>query len=228
MPYRQGAPSRGDLTRQTEGRTSDSSTVGSLFINRDAGYDWLIALEHGRVCDGHPAAQFRHVTRDCAYMLDRPGGRRVIGFVVHGLRRFAPPRRLFAGPRFDAPLLGLNRASAGEVVLAVCARYEHESTINRKLFAAAIAAAPGEDEIRWRECLEAGDSMAHYALGYVLLGQGRARDAYGHLRVYTDLAPTNGWAWQWLGRACDALGEQTDARAAYARADALGIAEELA
>src|SRR3954469_23705981 len=118
MPCLPVAPALRDLTCQTEGRTSDPSTVASLFINRDAGYDWLIALEHGRVCDGHRAAQFRHVTRDCAYMLDRPGGRRVIGFVVHGLRRFSPPERLFAGPRFDVPLLGLSRASAGEIVLA--------------------------------------------------------------------------------------------------------------
>ena len=192
----------------------------SLFINRDARYDWLIALEHGRVCDGHPPTQFRHVHDECAYMLDRPGGRRVIGFVVYGLRAFQPPERLFGGPRFDVPLFGLTRASAGEVVLAVQARYATESTVNRELFAAAVAAEAGDDESLWRQCLEAGDAMAHYALGYVLLDQGRAREAYGHLRVYTELAPTNAWAWQWLGNACEALGEHRDAQAAYARARA--------
>jgi tetratricopeptide (TPR) repeat protein len=141
---------------------------------------------------------------------------------VQGLRAFAPPRRLFRGPRFDVPLLGLSQASAGEIVLAVRARYDDRSTVNRTLFSAAIAAEPGDDERLWRECLEAGDSMAHYALGYVLLGQDRARDAYGHLRVYTELAPANAWAWQWLGRACEALGEHAEARTAYERAQALG------
>jgi tetratricopeptide (TPR) repeat protein len=194
----------------------------SLFINRDAGYDWLIALEHGRVCDGQPPAQFRGVGHDCAYMLDRPGGRRVIGFVVHGLRDFAPPPRLFGPPSFEAPLFGLSRASAGEVVLAAQARLRDESTTNRAYFSAAVGAPPAEAEAMWRCCLESGDSMAHYGLGYTLLGAGRAREAYGHLRYYTELAPTNAWAWCWLGQACAALGERTDARAAYERAIELG------
>jgi tetratricopeptide (TPR) repeat protein len=195
----------------------------SLFINRDADYDWLIALEHGRVCDGHPPTQFRGVADDCAYMLERPGGRRVIGFVVQPLRAFVPPQRLFAAPHFEAPLFGLSRATAGEIVLAAQARLADEPTTNRAYFSAAInAATAGEAETMWRCCLESGDSMAHYGLGYTLLGQGRAREAYGHLRYYTELAPTNAWAWCWLGQACAALGERTDARAAYERAMELG------
>ena len=194
----------------------------SLYINRDASYDWLIALEHGRVCDGHPPAQFRGVGEDCAYMLDRPAGRRVIGFVVHGLRSFSPPARLFRPPHFAAPLFGLARASAGEIILAAQAHLADEPTTNRAYFSAAIAAGPADAEALWRCCLESGDSMAHYGLGYTLLGEGRAREAYGHLRYYTELAPTNAWAWCWLGQACAALGERTDARAAYERAMELG------
>jgi len=198
--------------------------VAALFINRDLEYDWLIALEYGRVCDGHPREQFRGVSEECAYMLDRPGGRRVVGFVVHGLREFdacAHPQ-LFAGARFDAPLFGLGAATAGEVILATQARLRDESTTNRIFFEAAVHAPAPAAETLWRQCLESGDSMAHYGLGYTLLDLGRPREAYGHLRHYTELAPANEWAWCWLGQACEALGELTDARAAYRRATELG------
>src|SRR4051812_989735 len=95
--------------RQTAMQWDDPCVVTALFINRDIDYDWLIALEHGRICDGHPSEQFDGVDENCAYMLDRPHGRRVTGFVIHGLRDFdadAYPR-LFEGPRFDVPLFGL-------------------------------------------------------------------------------------------------------------------------
>jgi tetratricopeptide (TPR) repeat protein len=192
----------------------------ALFINRDGDYDWLIALELGRVYDGHPREQFRDVSDECAYMLDRPGGRRAVGFVVYGLRDFDPLEhpRLFRGPRFDAPLFGLTAATAGEIILATRSRLLDESTTNRVFFSAAIDANGADQETLWRQCLECGDSMAHYALGYTLLSRGRARDAYGHLRYYTELAPNSAWAWCWLGQACEALGEPTDARAAYERA----------
>ena len=41
----------------------------------------------------------------------------------------------------------------------------------------------------WRCCLEAGDSMAHFAIGYTLYELERYREAYGHLRHYAELAP---------------------------------------
>ena len=74
----------------------------------------------------------------------------------------------------------------------------------------------------WRACLESGDSMAHYGLGYTLLALDRPREAYGHLRFYTELSPANAWAWCFLGQACEAIGETAEARAAYARAVELG------
>ena len=33
-------------------------------------------------------------------------------------------------------------------------------------------------------------------------------DAYGHLRYYVELAPTNAWAWCWLGQACEQYGAE--------------------
>jgi len=194
-----------------------------LFINRDPDLDWLIALEYGRVCDGHPAAQFRTVGEQFAWMLDRPGGRRVVGFCVAGLRAFDPEAHpaVWRGPRFDAPLFGLTRVRAGEIVLAARARLLDEPTTNRCYFADAVADEGERALAAWRQCLECGDFMAHYGLGYTLLALGRPRDAYGHLRFYTELSPANAWAWCFLGQACEAMGETAEARAAYERAAAL-------
>lgn len=74
---------------------------------------------------------------------------------------------------------------------------------------------------------------AHYGLGYTLCGAGAHREAYSHLRRYTELVPTNGWAWCWLGQACEGLGDIAEARAAYERAveedgDETDAAERLA
>jgi tetratricopeptide (TPR) repeat protein len=191
-----------------------------LFINRDPDLDWLIALEYGRVCDGHPPEQFRAVGKHFGWMLDRPGGRRVIGFCVTALREFDPEAHpaLWRGPHFDAPLFGLTRARAGEIVLATKAALLDEPTTNRCYFADAVADEGERALAAWRQCLECGDQMAHYGLGYTLLALDRAREAYGHLRFYTELSPANAWAWCFLGQACEAIGETAEARAAYEKA----------
>src|SRR2546430_1775116 len=77
-------------------------------------------------------------------------------------------------------------------------------------------------DLDWLIALEYGDQMAHYGLGYTLLALDRPREAYGHLRFYTELSPANAWAWCFLGRACEAIGETAEARAAYERAVELG------
>ena len=73
-------------------------------------------------------------------------------------------------------------------------------------------------EVAWRYCLGAGNLKAHFALGYTLCEQGRFREAYRHLRHYTELAPRNAWAWNWLGQACVGLGDVDEARGAFERA----------
>ena len=60
--------------------------------------------------------------------------------------------------------------------------------------------------------LEAGDQKARYGLGYTLVELGEFREAYDHLRIYTELTPHNAWAWCWLGRACEGLGENVGGR----------------
>lgn len=114
-------------------------------------------------------------------------------------------RGLFEGPRFDVPVLGLG-----------------EPTLDMAYFGLAVAAGgAGElDEalVLWRHCLEAGALEAHYGLGYTLLDLGRPREAYRHLRYYSELTPANPWAWCYRGRAAEALGEIDEARGCYARA----------
>ncbi len=197
-----------------------------LYINRDLEYDWLIALEFGRVVDGQPDDHLIRIGEDFAYVLDGSGGN-VVGFGVGGLTSFdanALPE-LWTAPYFDAPLFGLRDVPAGAIILAAQARLRDEPTTNRMLFSLATNAEGEEAVALWRQCLEAGDSMAHYSLGYTLLELGRPRDAYGHLREYVECCPWNAWAWCWLGRAHEALGELTDARAAYQRAVALDAEE---
>jgi tetratricopeptide (TPR) repeat protein len=59
---------------------------------------------------------------------------------------------------------------------------------------------------------------AHFGLGYTLVDDGRPEEAYGHLKAYADIVPRNSWAWVWLGRACEAMGELDEARSCYRRA----------
>ena len=192
-----------------------------LFINRDVDYDWLIALEFGRVLDGQPDGHRVAVAEDAAWILDGPGGE-IVGFAVQRLNDFDADadavEALWNGPRFAAPTLGLADANAGAIVIASQARFARGSTMNREFFDAAIGSEGVEAARAWMACLETGDAMAHYGLGYTLVELGSYREAYAHLRFYTELAPFNGWAWCWLGQAAAGLGSPEEARAAYARA----------
>ncbi len=79
----------------------------------------------------------------------------------------------------------------------------------------------GDDEqaeIYWRACLAAGDPKAHFGLGYTLCDLGRPQEAYGHLLEYTRIVPRNGWAWTWLGQACEGIGEARQAARCYRHA----------
>src|SRR3954447_8538669 len=131
-----------------------------LYISRDVDYDWLIALEFGRVLDSQPQDHFVPIGDDCAYVLDEPGGY-IIGFSVGDLTEFDPEEhsRLWWGPIFDAPVFGLRDVHAGAIILAAKAHLLNEPTTNRAIFSAAVA-TKGEDAVGlWRQCLECGDSM---------------------------------------------------------------------
>src|SRR4051794_27232828 len=47
--------------------------------------------------------------------------------------------------------------------------------------------------------------MAHFALGYTLYELGRFKEAYRHLRYYTEISPQGAWNWCWLGKAAQAV-----------------------
>ena len=67
---------------------------------------------------------------------------------------------------------------------------------------------------------------AHYGLGYTLLALERPHEAYRHLRFYTELTPTNAWAWCYRGQAAEGIGENAEARHCYQRAVELDPAGE--
>lgn len=206
-----------------------SHTRPRLYLNHVADFDWLIALEFGRVDDGQPPDNWRGVSESFGFLHDLPDGP-VIGFKILDFSAFDPEApevaEIWRAPHFDAPALGLNRVVAGEVVLAARALFGSRSTINRQFFDVAVGARGEEALELWLACLQTGDAMAHFGLGYTLYELGRIPEAYRHLRHYTEIAPNGSWNWCWLGKAAQALGETAEARTAYERAIELEEAGE--
>lgn len=193
-----------------------------LYINHAPELDWLIALEFGCVDDAQPPDNWRGVSDQLGFLYEAPGGQ-CLGFKVLEFSTFDPDasgvEEIWSGPLFDVPLLGLTGASAGEIILGTRALLGAEPTINRVYFNEAAGADDPEEALElWICCLEAGDSMAHFGLGYTLYELQRYLEAYRHLRHYTEIAPCGSWNWCWFGRAAEAVGELAEARSAYERA----------
>ncbi len=214
----------------TEELPPDATRI-PLHLTVDPYWDSLTAIAFGRVDDGLPPAQCPVLEEDerIGFLLDGPGVGPVIGFRVaepHAVDVLAlESEEVWSGPRFVVPALGLVGVSVGEILLAVQARYrEDESTADALHFHAAIAAGDGdqsdviEAEGNFRLALEAGEMKALFGLGYTLVEAGRPREAYDALRRYTELTPSNAWAWFWLGRACVDMGAEGEARSALERA----------
>ena len=186
--------------------------------------DWLECIEFGSVSDGKPESHLVYATEEFRYVLRSPRGP-IIGFEARGIRSFDPEslgEDAWGEPRFHVPAVGLSKGSVGEIVLAAKAQFEL-STADVCFFLLALAAAEDEGDLEsaaghWMSCLEAGDMKGHFGLGYTLFDLNRHREAYKHLRRYSELAPHNSWAWLWLGRAAEAIGEDEEAHAAYRRA----------
>lgn len=201
-----------------------------LYISLVAEYDWLTAVEFGRVDDGQPRENWAGVGESFGYLHLGPADRAAaIGFKVTDFSSFDPEdaavRRIWDEPLFDAPQLGLRAASAGEVVVAARSLYGTERpSLNRLLFNQAVEKSGPQALDAWTACLQSGDSMAHFALGYTLLEIGRFHEAYRHLRYYAEIAPAHPWSLRWFGRAAEAIGEAAEARAAYERAIELSAA----
>ena len=202
--------------------TDDPTPRPRLFLSRDVDLDYLSAIEFGSVDDGQAGDAWRVVGERVGFLLEGPD-ERCIGFRVNGFDSFDPEAEGFEAlwadtPRFDAPQLGLRNTTAGEICLASRAFLGDEPTLNRCYFGQAVAAGAADDRPAaaeaWSLCLESGDPMAHYGLGYTLYELGNFRGAYRHLRAYAEIVPDNAWAWYWVGRACLELGELDEARQA--------------
>ena len=203
-----------------------------LYLNHLAEFDQLMALEFGRVYDGLPRENWHEVGESFAFLRDGSDGP-IVGFGVNGFSDFdvdaSEVAEIWSVPEFEVPLLGLPRANAGEIIIAAHSLLGDHDTVNRRLFSAAIdsqSAAPRTALGLWLSCLEAGDSMAHFALGYTLYDLGRCHEAYRHLRYYAQIAPAHPWNWCWLGKAAAAIGELGEARSAFERAIELGGGED--
>lgn len=188
-----------------------------LYLNHIADLDWLIALEFGLVDDGQPPGHWRAVTNSFGWLEPEPG--HCLGFKVIDFSTFDPEApdvaAIWREPNFCAPALGLSLASAGEIVLAARSFFDGKSSINRHYFDEASARTGEEALPFWLACLQAGDAMAHYGIGYTLYELGRYQEAYRHLRHYTEISPHGSWNWCWYGKAAHALGLWQEARAAY-------------
>jgi tetratricopeptide (TPR) repeat protein len=190
-----------------------------LRLSVDRSYDHVLAVAFGHLVDEKPADEYIFFSEVAALLLSEPDGE-VIGFVVDGITEFEPDDmgELWEGPRFHVPALGLRSASPGEITTAALVAYP-ESSLATELFRIAVnEQGSPRTEQNWRDCLEAGDLRAHFGLGYTLCELGRHREAYAHLRYYTELVPRNAWAWCWLGRACKGVGDPAEAATAYRQA----------
>lgn len=163
-----------------------------LYLNHLADLDWLIALEYGRVDDAQPPENWRGVNDAFGFLHDGPHGP-AVGFKILSFSEFDADddevSEIWAAPRFDTPTLGLKAVTAGEIVLAARSLFDGQSSINRQFFSAAINAETENALALWLACLQAGDAMAHFGLGYTLYEVERFPEAYRHLRHYTEIAP---------------------------------------
>ena len=196
-------------------------SVPTVYISHAPEFDRLYALPFGAVSDGQPHERWRELSEEFAFFLD-PGSSEEVGFVTGEFAGLDLEDEalieLWSGPRFTAPLLGLADAPAGEIMLAARKHFGRRPSINRFWFNAAVGMEGEEALPVWRACLESGDAMAHFALGYTLYELGRYHEAYRHLRHYTEISPAHPWNWCWYGKAAEAIGETDEAWDAYVRA----------
>jgi tetratricopeptide (TPR) repeat protein len=193
-----------------------------LTLSLDISYGWLTCVEFGFVDDGIPSECYQEIAEDRVALVRHPEDGRVVGFSAIEWLAFEPAAHaeLFAREHlFTVPQLGLFDATVGEICLAVKAWLPCEPTLGRAYFHEALGTQNPSNALPvWLLCLEAGELNAHYSLGYTYYELGEFHRSYRHLRTYTDLAPWNGWAWCWRGKAAAALGEHRDARRAFRRA----------
>jgi tetratricopeptide (TPR) repeat protein len=196
-----------------------------LFLSHDTDYDFLTALELGRVDDGQPPDHWLEISESFHFLLDAPEGG-AVGFRVDDFRSFDPgPEEIAAirsGRRFDVPLLMLRNADAVRIAEAAERFFRGRNSVNRDFFDRATACGARrelEQELFWwRCCLQSGDQMAHFGIGYTLCDLARWGEALPHLEHYVRIAPHGPWNWVWLGKCLAALGRVREAVVVFERA----------
>lgn len=203
-------------------------TTTPMHLTVDPDWNLIEVLAYGTVTDLLGTDRYVGLVDDHVALVLGPERDEITGFVVRESAEFdlldhEHVEELWKGPRFRVPVLGLTDASVGEILLAIRGRFvPGEPTADALHFHAAIRETDPEHAVaKWQLALEAGDMKAHYALGYTLCELERYREAYNHLRHYTELAPNNPWAWCWYGRAAAACDLPGEARAAYKQAIAI-------
>jgi hypothetical protein len=206
--------------------------TGPLYLSHLADVDRLDAVEFGRLIDGQPEECWRAVSDPdgpddgplVGYLHDGALGRPV-GFSVLGLSVYDVDRpgvaEIWGPPSFDVPQLGLEAASAGEIILAARADFDDYLSFGRDLCLRARETTGEEALANWLSALDSGELGAHLGAGRTLFELGLYGHAYTHLRWYARHAPGSASAWCWLGRAAEALDNVEEAVTAYERAVAL-------
>jgi hypothetical protein len=206
-----------------------------LRISYDNDMDVLRATVAGEVIDSpleDETEVFAHSVdedgdlEECAWLYTRGPDGPLIGFEVRDaleweIDHLPMDEAPWCGPTFDVPTLALRDATIGQILLAARNTLV-DSTPDIIQFDGALAARRLDDpelaEECWRACLACGEMKAHYGLGYTLVELDRPREAFGHLAMYTEIAPRLAWAWFWRGRAAHVMGELDEARRCYERA----------
>ena len=206
------------LSRADPGRTKLRTR---LYLSHDPRVDILRALAFGTTDDGQPDECWSRVADEFAYFhLGELGP--TVGFKVRRFSGFDVDRAevsaIWDEPLFDVPVLALRSAPAGAIVRAAQIHFDGRPSLNRVHFRMAVGKEGEEALPHWIACLEAGDSMAHFAIGYTLYDLARYEEAYRHLRYYAEIASYHPWNWVWFGKAAAALGAVGEAREAYQRA----------
>jgi ADP-ribosyl-[dinitrogen reductase] hydrolase len=195
---------------------------GPMLVSNVPDRDVLYVHEREFAWDGLEPSRELEICEDVRLMFDTPNGR-CVGFFLGGLSHFefeAPQNAaIWTGPRFDIPPLGIEQGTVGLIAATVRLAIGGLRTPDRVLFDAALAAGNTEDALElWEACLQAGNELARYSLGYTLLHLDRPAEAHEPLKRYSANVRGNSWAWCYLGQACARLVDREGAEYAYRQA----------
>ncbi|MGC9221903.1 MAG: ADP-ribosylglycohydrolase family protein [Solirubrobacteraceae bacterium] len=221
------APFRGQLEHNPDSRLAAELLIsrsgvfrhGPMLVSNVPKRNMLYVHERAYAFDDLEPNRSVEICDGVRLMLDL-NSEKCVGFTMQNFSSFdfeAPANAaVWRGPRFDVPPLGIEQGTVG--LIAATARLVIGSlrTPDRVLFDQAVAAGKGEKALLlWQACLEEGNELARYALGYTLLALGRPLEAREQLKHYSSIVRRNAWAWCYLGQACEQLEDWEQAEYSY-------------